>query len=368
MNFDFPDEVKAMQEQASDYLTRTGSISLSRQVLDGDGSVARRDWVEMAEMGWTGLTIPEEYGGNEIGHIALCGLAYELGRHLTPAPFASSVYLVAEALTLFGSAAQKAQWLPGIAAGETAGCFAQSEGLTNGSGYVRQAEVSGGKLTGMKKPVADGMSADFAIVRANGDGGEGLYIVDLTGEGVTRAPANTVEGIREHASITFDNASADLLVSGTEAIEKLFERAAVLFAFEQVGGAQACLDMGVAYAKERYAFGRAIGSFQSIKHKLADMFVATELARSNAYFAAWALSTNASELPVAAATARLSAGKAYWLAARENIQAHGGIGFTWDVDAQLFYRRHKALKLNIGAERFWEDRLIGGLKAGLVEI
>ena len=368
MNFDFPDEVKAMQEQASDYLTRTGSCALARKVLDGDGSAARRDWKEMADMGWTGLTIPEAYGGNEIGYIALCGLAYELGRHLTPAPFASSIYLVAEALVLYGTEEQKAAWLPGIATGETAGCFAQSEGLTGGSGYVRKADVTGGKLSGVKKPVADGICADFAIVRANGDGDEDLYIVDLTGPGVTRAPINTIEGIREHAEITFDKAPADLLVTGTKAIETLFERAAVPFAFEQVGGAQACLDMGVTYAKERYAFGRAIGSFQAIKHKLADMFVATELARSNAYFAAWALSTDATELPVAAATARLSAGKAFWLAAKENIQTHGGIGFTWDIDAQLFYRRHKALKLNIGAERFWEDRLLDGLRAGLVEL
>lgn len=368
MNFDFPDEVKAMQEQASDYLARTGSRALARKVLDGDGSVARRDWAEMAEMGWTGLTIPESYGGNEIGYIALCGLAHEMGRHLTPAPFASSIYLVAEALVLHGSESQKAAWLPKIASGEVSGCFAQSEGLSGFDGYVRQARVEGGKLTGRKKPVADGMCAELAIVRAEGDEGEGLYIVDLSAEGVSRSVVKTVEGIREHAEIRFDAAPADLLVKGTDAIAKLFERAAVPFAFEQVGGAQACLDMGVAYAQQRYAFGRAIGSFQAIKHKLADMFVATELARSNAYYAAWALSTDAPELPVAAATARLSAGKAYWLAAKENIQTHGGIGFTWDVDAQLYYRRHKALKLNIGAERFWEDRLIDGLRAGLVEL
>tara|TARA_R110000751_G_scaffold14890_5_gene48280 strand:+ start:899 stop:2005 length:1107 start_codon:yes stop_codon:yes gene_type:complete len=368
VNFDFPDEVKAMQQQASDYLTRTGSRALARKVLDGEGGVARRDWAEMARMGWTGLTIPERFGGAEIGHIALCGLAYELGRQLTPAPFASSVYLVAEALTLFGSDAQKQTWLPGLAEGALAGCFAQSEGLSNGGGHLRRASVSGGRLNGAKTPVADGVCADFALVRANGEGGEALYLVDLSGPGVARAPVRTVEGIREHAEIRFDNAPADLLVEGTAQIERLLERAAVMFAFEQVGGAQACLDMGVAYAHERYAFGRPIGSFQAIKHKLADIFVATELARSNAYFAAWALSTDASELPVAAATARLSAGKAYWLAAKETIQTLGGIGFTWDIDAQLYYRRHKALKLNLGAERFWEDRLIEGLKAGLVEL
>jgi alkylation response protein AidB-like acyl-CoA dehydrogenase len=126
--------------------------------------------------------------------------------------------------------------------------------------------------------------------------------------------------------------------------------------------------MAVAFAKERYAFGRPIGSFQAIKHKLVDMFVAIELARSNAYFAAWALSTDASELPVASAAARLSASKAFWLAAKENVQTHGGIGFTWELDCHLYYRRHKALKLALGPIRAWEDRLIDGLQAGLVEL
>ena len=368
MNFDFPDEVKAMQQQASDYLTRTESRSLSRKVLDGQTGLARSNWAEMADMGWMGLTIPEAYGGNEIGHIALCGLAYELGRHLTPAPFASSIYLVAEALVLFGSEAQKTTWLPGLAQGRLSACFAQSEGAADGTGTGCQAAVKDGRLSGVKKPVGDGICADFAIVRAVEDGSEGLYIVDLAADGVVRVPVRTIEGIREHAAISFTNVPAELLVSGTEAIVRLFDRAAVLFAFEQVGGAQACLDMAVAYAQERYAFGRAIGSFQAIKHKLADMFVATELARSNAYFGAWALAADAAEMQIAAATARLSASKAYWLATKENIQTHGGIGFTWEIDAHLYYRRHKALKLAVETERYWEDRLIEGLRAGLVEL
>lgn len=361
MNFDFPDEIKAMQEQAFEYLTRTGALEAARKVIDGDNSVARRDWAEMAEMGWTGLTIPEAYGGNGIGYIALCALAYEFGRHLSPAPFASSVYLVAEALVLYGSESQKQAWLPGLADGRQAACFA-SGGPSSG------AVVSNGKLSGVLKPVADGMCADFMLAVASENGTPGLYIVDLGGDGVSRKPVPTIEGIREHATISCDGASADLLVSGQAAIDRLYERAAVLFAFEQIGGAQACLDMAVAYAKERYAFGRPIGSFQAIKHKLADMFVAIELARSNAYFAAWALSSDADELPVAAAAARLSASKAYWLAARETVQTHGGIGFTWDVDCHLYYRRHKALKLALGTERAWEDRLIAGLEAGLVDL
>ncbi len=368
MNFDFPDEVKAMQIQADDYLTQTNARAAARHVIEGAPSAARRDWAEMAQMGWTGLIIPEHLGGNDIGYIAQCALAYELGRHVSPAPMASSIYLVAEALVRYGSDAQKQKWLPALAEGRISACFAEAEGLSQGRGDLCAAQVANGVLSGVKKPVPDGMDAELALVVAQEDGETGLYLVELQASGVTRQVVQTIEGIREHAAITFDKAEVDLLVRGQTALTDIKQRAAVCIAFEQVGGAQACLDMAVAFAKERFAFGRAIGSFQAIKHKLADMFVAIELARSNAYFAAWALSTDARELPVAAATARLSAGKAYWLAAKENVQTHGGLGFTWELDCHLYYRRHKALKLLLGGNRVWENRLIDGLKSGLVEL
>src|SRR6202007_1449654 len=134
----------------------------------------------------------------------------------------------------------------------------------------------------------------------------------------------------------------------------VIDRAAGVIAFEQVGGAQAALDMAKAYAMERYAFGRPIGSFQAIKHKLADVYVATELARSNAYYGAWALSAEAADMPLAAATARVSASDAFFLAAKENIQVHGGVGFTWDYDCHLYYRRAKLLALSLGSQRYWK--------------
>jgi len=138
----------------------------------------------------------------------------------------------------------------------------------------------------------------------------------------------------------------------------VLDRAAVPLAFEQVGGAQASLEMATAYAKERFAFGRPIGSFQAIKHKLADIYIAIELARSNAYYGAWALSADAAELPLAAATARVSATEAFDLAAKENIQTHGGIGFTWEADCHLYYRRARLLALTIGSARYWKDRVV----------
>jgi alkylation response protein AidB-like acyl-CoA dehydrogenase len=220
-------------------------------------------------------------------------------------------------------------------------------------------------ISGVKLPVADGDVADLAIVLARSGNDLSLFIVDLSGEGVDRAPIDTVDPSRSHARIEFDHAPGDLLGTpgeGWRLSDTLLNRAAILFAFEQVGGAQACLDMGTEYAKNRYAFGRAIGSFQAIKHKLVDSYVATELARANAYYGAWALGTNARELPLAAAAARVAASEAFNHAARENIQTRGGMGFTWEFDCHLYYRRAKLLSLTIGGERRWKDRLISQLE------
>ena len=197
-------------------------------------------------------------------------------------------------------------------------------------------------------------------------GSVALFLVDLAGPGVTRTVVKTVDPTRSHARIAFTGAPAEPLgaaADGRAIIDGVLDRAAVLFAFEQVGGAQAALDMAREYAMGRFAFGRPIASFQAIKHKLVDMYVAIELARSNAYYAAWALSTEAPELPVAAAAARVSATEAFWLAAKENIQTHGGMGFTWEFDCHLYYRRAKLLALTIGSARRWKDLLITRLDA-----
>jgi alkylation response protein AidB-like acyl-CoA dehydrogenase len=176
----------------------------------------------------------------------------------------------------------------------------------------------------------------------------------------------TVEGLdlgRTAAAITFDEAPAEALplATGWSPVAGLLDRAAILFAFEQVGGAQAALAMALHYAMERFAFGRPIAALQAIKHRLADIYTLTELARSNAYFGAWALDADAPELPAAAAAARLSANEAFFEAAKENIQIHGGMGFTWDSDCHLFYRRAKQLAGNIGSARYWRNRLLDEL-------
>jgi alkylation response protein AidB-like acyl-CoA dehydrogenase len=277
------------------------------------------------------------------------------------------VYLATEALLLAGSDAQKKRWLPKLALGEAIGCFALAEGPRAPHPGNLETSARAGRLSGAKLPVADGDVADFAVVVARGDNGAAsFHLVELGGAGVSRERVDTLDPTRSHARVAFDGAAAEPLGeagAGWPLLERLLDRAAVLFAFEQVGGAQAALEMARDYALGRFAFGRPIGSFQAIKHKLADVYVAVELARSNAYYGAWALSTDAPALPVAAAAARVSASEAYFHAAKENIQTHGGMGFTWEFDCHMYYRRAKLLALNLGSVARWKDKLIARLES-----
>ncbi|HEU5190825.1 MAG TPA: acyl-CoA dehydrogenase family protein [Methylomirabilota bacterium] len=369
MNFAFSDEQQALRDQARKFLSDRAAPARVRRILESDEPFDRELWRGMGELAWTGTAIPESYGGAGFGYLELCVLAEELGRSLAPTPFSSSVYLATEALLLAGSAEQKQRWLPRLALGEAIGCLALAEGPRAPHPGNLETVARGHRLSGAKLPVADGDVADFAIVAARPEGGAAavsLYVVPLDGAGITRTRVETVDPTRSHARLVFDAAAAEPLGEpggGWALVERLLDRAAVLFAFEQVGGAQAALDMARDYALGRFAFGRPIGSFQAIKHKLADVYVALELARSNAYYGAWALSTDAPALPVAAAAARVAASEAFYLAAKENIQTHGGMGFTWEFDCHMYYRRAKLLALAIGSTPRWKDRLIARLEA-----
>jgi len=366
MNFDFSDDLKLLRDQARRFLREHSPPKAARQVLEGEATYDEKLWKAISQMGWLGAAIPEEFGGAGIGYEGLCVLAEELGAALAPVPVSSSIYLAAEAILHGGSDAQKQAWLPKIATGERIGTFALAEGQGNPDPARIKATVKAGRLKGCKLPVPDGEIADVAVVVAKGpDGGVGLHLVDLTAPGVTRERLKTIDPSRNHARLVFAEAAAEPLGGGApgwEAVQALLDRAAILLAFEQVGGAQACLDTAKTYAMERYAFGRPIGSFQAIKHKLADIYIATELARSNAYYGAWAIATDAAQLPVAAAAARVSATDAFERASKENIQTHGGMGFTWEADCHLYYRRAKLLSLTIGSPPFWKNRLIDQLE------
>ena len=291
MNFDFSDDQRLLQEQVRKFLADKCPYTVPRRILEGNEPYAKEVWDGLVEMGLTGASIPEEFGGSGLGALELCLIAEELGRAAAPVPFSSSIYLAAEAIKLFGSQAQKEAWLPKLAAGEVIGTLAVSEGTFAMSPSKCTTTFKGGKVDGTKLPVADGEAADVAIVLVN-TGGSGekavsLAIVDLKAGGVSAKKLKTIDPTRPHAELVFSGAAGELLGeegAGWSQLERVLQGAAVLFAFEQVGGTEAAMEMAKAYALDRYAFGRAIASYQAIKHKLADMYVKKEIAKSNSYY------------------------------------------------------------------------------------
>lgn len=366
MNFDFSDDQKFLRDEARKFLSAECTTKHVREVLDDDNKSHHEGvWNKVVEMGWLGTAIPEEYGGLGLGMLEVCVLAEEMGRALAPVPWASTAYFFTEAVKLAGSEEQKSTVLPKVASGDVIGCIATSEGPGAVEPSKLSVTYSGGKLSGTKLPVTDGDVATHAVVLAKDGSGVSLVLVDLTQDAVSRKPLKTIEPTRSHAEIVFDNADADLLGEagqGAATYEQILNRAAILLAFEQLGGASVCQEMAVEYAKERHAFGRPIGGNQAIKHKLADMYVKNEVARSNCFYGAWALSSDAAELPEAAAAARVAASEAFWYASKENIQTHGGMGFTWEVDCHLFYRRAKLLAVQAGAPKIWKEKLVRALE------
>jgi len=365
MNFEFSDESVLLRDQARRFLQEKCSSKIVRGVLEGKEPFAKSLWQDIAALGWLGAAIPEDYGGLGLGYEALCVLAEEMGRVLAPIPFASSIYLAAEAILAAGNEAQKRLLLPKLVAGSAIGTFAFAEGFGPPSLDAIKTHARRGVLQGVKWPVSDGVSADFAVVAARDEEGIGLYCVDLVSPGVERTTLRTFDPSREQARLVLLDVAAERLGATADCwpiVERILERAAILTAFEQVGGAEACLRMARDYAMERYAFGRPIGAFQSIKNKLTDVYVELEIARSNAYYGAWSLSKNGSEIPMAAACARVAAIEAFRIAAKENIQTHAGVGFTWEFDCHLYYRRAKLLALTLGAAPYWKNRLVSCLQ------
>ncbi|MBO0711711.1 MAG: acyl-CoA/acyl-ACP dehydrogenase [Acetobacteraceae bacterium] len=365
MDLDFSDEQKELREQARRMLTDRSPPAAVRAVLEGKAVYDQALWRGIAELGYLGTAIPEEYGGLGIGYLELCVIAEELGRALAPVPFSSSVYLATELLLAAGSPEQKRSWLAKLASGETIATFAHAESAGAVSPRAIAASFAHGTLSGAKVPVADGGIADLAIVSARAGEAIALFLVDLHGPGVSREDVQTIDPTRNHAAIRFEGAPAEPLgaaADGWRILSGVQDRAAVLFGFEQIGGADRALEMARDYALERFAFGRQIGSFQALKHMMADMYVSATLARSNCYWGAWALSTGAAELAEAAASARVSATQAYLQCAKNNIQVHGGMGFTWQFDCHLYYRRANLLALALGGVSTWEDRLVEALR------
>ncbi|HRP66496.1 MAG TPA: acyl-CoA dehydrogenase family protein [Thauera sp.] len=357
MNFDFSDDQRLLQDAVRTMLADTSTSQAVREVLEGRASHSEAVWLNLIEMGAAAAAIPEQYGGAGLGYLELCLVAEEAGRHLAAVPLSSSFYLAAEAILRAGSDAQKQRWLPKIAGGELVATAA----LGSRERYRTPAPLAfdGATLTGTSPALVDGGIAGLAVLRVADD----LVLVDLAGAGVSRRPVPTLDPTRPLAALHFDRTPAERLPAADAATNaatvaaRVLDGAAVLLAFEQVGGAARILEATRDYSLERKAFGRQIGSFQALKHRMAEIYTAIELARVHAYYGAWALSSDAPELPKAAAAARVSATRAYVVAAEEGIELHGGIGFTWEMDCHLHYRRARHLGQLIGSEHAWRARL-----------
>ncbi|MBA4751314.1 MAG: acyl-CoA/acyl-ACP dehydrogenase [Sphingopyxis sp.] len=316
-------------------------------------------WATAKEQGWTALALPEAYGGLALGLVELGLIAHQAGRSLSGAPFLTSSFGAAKAIALYGSDAQKARWLPGLASGETIGAVAFASG-PDPLPARPAVTVSAGKADGTAVGVSGGLFADVATLFADENGSPVLAIVDLAG--IERRAVDSFDNSRCLADLVLAGTPAETLVAGDAARAAALDilaLQAVVTAHEQTGGAEALMEIARDYAVTRKAFGQPIGAFQSIKHRIAELYGLVELARANAIHAA--AREGQDDFVIAAAAARLSATEAYDTAARDCIQIHGGIGVTWEIGLHLHMRRARTLALEQGSSFFWEDILVDRL-------
>ncbi|MEX1008506.1 MAG: acyl-CoA dehydrogenase family protein [Acidimicrobiia bacterium] len=370
MNFAFSEEQDQLRDAVRRFLESKSPSSEVRRLMETTEGYDPAVWSQMAnELGLQSIHIPEEYGGQGFTFVELAIVLEEMGRVLLCAPYFSSVVLAADAIMNAGTPAQQGQLLPGIASGETIAtlAFTEPNGKWDASGIEMEAQGSGDSFTlsGTKMFVIDGHTANLVVVVArtegtSGEDGISFFAVDGDAAGLTRTPLATMDQTRKQARLEFENVAARPIGapgSGWPALSKTLDQAAVCLANEMVGGAQKVLEMSVEYAKVRVQFGRPIGSFQAIKHKCADMLLETESGKSAAYYAAWAAAEDNEELPVAASLAKAYCSDAYFHAAAENIQIHGGIGFTWEHDAHLYFKRAKSSEILFGDATYHRELL-----------
>src|SRR3954469_11276663 len=361
MNFAFSEEQEELRKSIRQFLDSKSSEAEVRRLMETEEGYDAAVWKQMGEqLGLQGLAIPEEYGGQGYTFVELAVVLEEMGRALLAAPYFSTVALAANTLLLSGDDAAKKDYLPGIASGETIAtlAFTESNGRWDEEGITLTA--NGGKLNGEKMFVLDGTIANLIIVAAKSGAGTSLYAVAGDAAGLTKTSLSTMDQTRKQAKLEFKDTPAKLLGTegqGWSVLEKVLDLAAVALANEQVGGAQFVLEMAVQYAKDRIQFGRPIGSFQAIKHKCADMLLEVESAKSAAYYAAWCASEMNDELPSVASLAKAYCSEAYFHAAAENIQIHGGIGFTWEHPAHLYFKRAKSSELLFGDPTYHRELL-----------
>ena len=365
MNFAFSEEQEELRRIVRQFLETKSSEAAVREQMETEAGYDNAVWSQMAEqMGLQGLIVPEEFGGSGYSYVELIVVLEEMGRSLLCAPYFSTVVLAANTLIHSGDDAAKGDLLPGIASGETIAtlAFTEPNGRWDEAGIEMTATQAGDgwTLDGTKMFVLDGHTASLIIVAARTGKGVSLFAVDGGAAGLTRTALSTMDQTRKQAKLDFAGTPATLVGTegdGWNVLSRVLDLAAVALAAEQVGGAQKVLEMAVEYAKVRVQFGRPIGSFQAIKHKCADMLLEVESAKSAAYYAGWCASELNDELPSVASLAKAYCSDAYFHAAAENIQIHGGIGFTWEHPAHLYFKRAKSSELLFGDPTYHRELL-----------
>ena len=365
MNFAFSEEQDELRKAVKRFLEDKSPETEVRRLMETTEGYDPAVWSQMAEqLGLQSLTIPEQFGGSGFTYVELIVVLEEMGAALLCAPFFSTVALAANAILTSGDQNAQEYLLPGIAAGETIGtlAFTEDSGRWDAAGVTLAATPTqdGWALNGHKSFVIDGHVADLILVVGRTPAGLSLFGVKGDADGLTRTPLATMDQTRKQARLEFADTPAWLI--GTDGgaepgLSKTLDLAAVALAAVQVGGAQWCLDTSVEYAKTRIQFGRPIGSFQAIKHKCADMLLEVESAKSAAYYAGWAAAEDSDELPVVSSLAKSYCSEAFFHAAAETIQIHGGIGFTWEHPAHLYFKRAKSSELMLGDPSYHRELL-----------
>lgn len=350
------EEQSMLRDAAKSWVQEKSPVTAFRKVRDSGVEIGYdvAAWNEMAEMGWAGVIIPEEYGGSNFGYLSLGLVLEELGRTLTASPLIASGLGAASALILGGSDAQKSEWLPKLADGSAVGALAVDEGPHHRPDKV-EATVSGGKLTGKKVFVIEGMAANVFVVSAKEGGNIELYLVKADDAGVKRTRLSLADS-RGAANVEFNGAAAEKLSGGAALLEKVLDRVRAGLAAEMLGAANQAFDVTLDYLKTRVQFGQVIGSFQALQHRAAKMFTELELARSAVEAALTAVDNDAPDVPELVSLSKAKMGDTFHLISNEMVQMHGGIGMTDAHDAGFYLKRARAAEAAFGNQAFHRDR------------
>jgi alkylation response protein AidB-like acyl-CoA dehydrogenase len=369
MDFGFSEEQELLRKSAADFLNKECPMTYVRQMMEDERGYSDELWNKMAELGWMGLIYPEEFGGAGLTMVDLVVVLEEMGRVVLPGPFFSTVCLGGLAILEAGNSEQKHKLLPDMATGKTKATLAllEENARWDEKGVNLKAKARrGGKgyqLSGVKLFVPDAQVADVLVCAARTSDGVALFLVDRQQAGVSTTLLKTMDQTRKLCEVRLDKVQVGPAAvlggsgKGWDALSRILDCSKVALCAEMCGGAQKVLDMSVEYAKVREQFGRPIGSFQAIQHKCANMLVQVESAKSATYYAAWAVANGAPEAPLAAAMAKAYCSDAYRQVSAEGIQVHGGIGFTWEHDMHIYFKRAKGSEVTFG-DATWNRELV----------